>query len=364
MKNLSILQIAFTFVGCFIGVGFVSGKEQWMFLGSFGVPGFVGLLIAELIFLAFGIMLLRLAKMSGIEEMDKIIIRWNIPWLRNTLAVVECVYLFGAVTIMVAAAGALVDQLAGFPAWIANLIMSVLLVFVAIAGLKGMVSAFAIYVPILIVASIGVAISAFFHYGIDSIEFIPSDNGNPLLPHWIIGALTYAAYNMFAAIGMLTPLGRYIEKKRTVVTSISIGVLIMLIMSSSILCAIAASNGAGDTSLPMIELASGINSTLGYVYGAVLLLGMFGGALSCFVALETYIKIKFEKIAKHRIWVIIILVALAFIASLTGFDNLISTIYPVFGYLTIALFVCIVVNYFHYARKEKRGELDTPENQK
>ena len=46
MKEIKTWSLAFTYVGCFLGAGFISGQELWQFFGSFGNLGYVGFLLA------------------------------------------------------------------------------------------------------------------------------------------------------------------------------------------------------------------------------------------------------------------------------------------------------------------------------
>ena len=60
MKELKAIPLAFTYAGCFLGAGYVSGQELWQFFGSFGNWGYVGFVIAIGLFVMLGIMLIRL----------------------------------------------------------------------------------------------------------------------------------------------------------------------------------------------------------------------------------------------------------------------------------------------------------------
>lgn len=42
MNEMKTLPLAFTYVGVFLGAGFVSGPELWQFFGAFGNWGYVG----------------------------------------------------------------------------------------------------------------------------------------------------------------------------------------------------------------------------------------------------------------------------------------------------------------------------------
>ena len=50
MKKMGVLPLAFTYVGCFLGAGFVSGQELWQFFGAFGGLGFLGFAVAVALF--------------------------------------------------------------------------------------------------------------------------------------------------------------------------------------------------------------------------------------------------------------------------------------------------------------------------
>ena len=47
MKN--VLKVTFVIIGTMIGAGFASGKEIFLFFNSYGIKGFVGVLISTLL---------------------------------------------------------------------------------------------------------------------------------------------------------------------------------------------------------------------------------------------------------------------------------------------------------------------------
>jgi uncharacterized membrane protein YkvI len=44
MNHISTLQFALSYVGVFLGAGFVSGQELWQFFACFGPVGLLGFL--------------------------------------------------------------------------------------------------------------------------------------------------------------------------------------------------------------------------------------------------------------------------------------------------------------------------------
>ena len=80
---------------------------------------------------------------------------------------------------------------------------------------------------------------------------------------------------------------------------------------------------------------------------------MFGTALTSFVALVNYIKLKAVLSKKYTYILIWVTAVLVFIGSLCGFGDLIGTVYPLYGYMGIILLVFIVIS-FVKAKKQKR----------
>ena len=134
MNEMKTLPLAFTYVGVFLGAGFVSGPELWQFFGAFGNWGYVGFLLAAVLFTLFGILLVRLTQVAHTDEMDRLLVPWNIPWLRAASGIVAAAFLFGVVVIMAAGSGALLEQMTGLPTWIGNALFMLAVALVALLG--------------------------------------------------------------------------------------------------------------------------------------------------------------------------------------------------------------------------------------
>lgn len=160
MNEMKTLPLAFTYVGVFLGAGFVSGPELWQFFGAFGNWGYVGFLLAAVLFTLFGILLVRLTQVAHTDEMDRLLVPWNIPWLRGASGIVAAAFLFGVVVIMAAGSGALLEQMTGLPTWIGNALFMLAVALVALLGVTGMVSAFSALIPVLVLATLAFAAAA------------------------------------------------------------------------------------------------------------------------------------------------------------------------------------------------------------
>lgn len=350
MKKISVFGIAMTFAGCFLGAGYVSGQELWQFFGSFGKGGLAGLILAMVLMFVFGAILLWLTMKTGITEMDAIVIRWDIPWLKNTVGIIETVFLFCVYIIMAAGTASLIEQMLGIPRIIGGGVFCALVVLTSIYGVEGMIRVFSCIVPVLVVCTVLIGGYIVAKEGFSDVPMTKPVK-NPLLTNWILSAGTYVAYNIFGSVGILTPLGLRIDSSKKLVKGLAAGVLLLMLIAGAILSALWAMPEAAGEALPMLTLACNVHAAVGYGYAFLLFCGMFGGSLSAVVALDEYLKQKIRFVAKHRMLVIIIMSVLAWAGSLVGFSELIGTVYPIFGYFGIAALVLIVIHYCKVRKK-------------
>ena len=352
MKKLSTGQLALTFSGAFLGAGYVSGQELYQFFAAFGKWGLLGFPIAILSLAVSGFVLIDYSRKSGQTALDKVVIAKDIPWLRKLVAFLQILSLLSIITIILAGAGALVTQLFGIPAFIGSLVLAVLAFLVALFGLSGMISAFSVLVPIISAATVAFCIAACVRSGTDAFTLKAVPSHNKLIPNWFVAAFTYAGYNMFASIGIFTPLGSRLKSKRSTLWGIILGSFILMLIAFSILIPMCFWPETTNAPLPMLALAESLSRPLSIVYGILLLGGMFGTTVASMVAITTYIKVKYPKIEKHNVILLMILTIISFILSLFGFGNLIGTIDPIFGYLSFVFLLLIICNYIKLRKKE------------
>lgn len=351
MKKIGALQLGLSFAGCFLGAGYVSGQELWQFFGSFGSVGIAGLLLAVLLLALFGVLMLKINRLTGFEEADKLVAGEGHPLLRSAVTVLSLLFLFGVGTIMTAGAGASAHELFGISPTLGSLIFAALVAVVALAGLRGMISVFSATVPLLAAFSLAFGIYALSHYGFE----MPQPNEtNPLMSSWPVAAVSFACYNLFAGIAVIAPLGRHTKSSGTVFGGIVFGALVLLVTAGSVLVSISTAPRFYSAELPMLAFAQSIAPLFGTVYGVLLLFAMFGTAVSVTVALTNALRIKLKLSEGRKPVPVIAAAALMFGGSLFGFGDLIGLIYPVFGYCSSVLMVIMTIHFIR--RKAKKHE--------
>ena len=170
-------------------------------------------------------------------------------------------------------------------------------------------------------------------------------NKNPLIINWFVSAVVFASYNLFASIGILTPLGKTIDKRRTLYLGIIVGGIMLLLIAVSILISLATDIESVNTELPMLAKASSLGTVFQYIFAFLLFGGMFGTSVSSLFAIAEYIKSKKQSPQKSGAVSIIVASLLSVIGSMAGFNSLISIVYPLCGYFGFIGMILIAVNY-------------------
>ena len=344
MKKIGSLSLGLAFAGCFLGAGYVSGQELWQFFGAFGSSGIAGLVLAAALLFFVGVIMLLLGRATGLSDIGRLVIERDVPVLRAAVMVLEGLFLFGIGTIMSAGVGALIEQLVSLPSFIGSAVFIALVALVSLAGFSGMVSAFSATVPILSVVTLVFGIMSVCENG----AVLPEAAGgsNPLMSSWAVAAVSFACYNVFGSIAMIAPLGPYIKSKKAAVGGIAVGACVLLLIAGSVLVSVSAAPETASAELPMLALAQSRGTVWGYVYGVLLLLAMFGTALSSLVAFVSMLSAKSGRISRRRKPFTALCAVCMFLGSLFGFGDLIGVVYPIFGYCSSVFIVLMAAHYF------------------
>ena len=359
MKDLGAVRLALVYAGCFLGAGYVSGQELWQFFGVYGKYGYAGLLLAMALLGFFGVLMLLTARKMGDDDMDHVVIPWQIPWLHSALGVLECVFFFGVIAIMNAGVGAMAEQLFLIPHALTSAVFCALVLLIALLGLRGLASAFSVSVPLLVICTVLFGIIAVKENGFVLAAAPVIAESKSLLGCWLVGAVVYASYNIFGAFGIVIPFAGHVRGKRTVYAGIGLGTVLLALIAMSVLLSLHALPAAAEAELPMLYCAERQGSSLAYGYAFLLLLAMFGTSLSCLVGMVEYLELKRPRLkTRHGVFVAVLLF-LAYLAGLFGFGDLIGVIYPVFGYAGAAFLLCLLVQGIRQ-RKASAGSKKAP----
>ena len=351
MKHLSVIQLAFSYAGSFIGAGFISGQEIWAFFGCFGMAGFAGFAVTSALCLFLNYAAIDMIRNTGSEEMGRLLTAGENRTLILAVDVLQWLFLFGITVIMTAGASALLHDMTGLPAHAAGAAFTALVLVAAFFGLQSLVTVFSLLVPAAAVCTAAISLTVLWRAGFQPAPAAGSSSA--LLPNWQVRCLTYTAYNLFGNLSMIVPLARFIPDRRTLKRGLPLGAVFLMLLAGSMIAAFLVCPEAGLDELPMSFLARTVHPAVGTACGIMMGTGMYGAALGCFLALYEQLAIRSGLVRERRIPFFILSGITAFLCSLAGFSTLVGMVYPVFGYISIPLFVTLAVKWI---RGKRSGE--------
>ena len=348
MKKIGLLSMAFTFAGCLLGAGYVSGQELWQYFGSYGRIGIIGLMVSLVLVGLTSALVIWLSDNAKTGTVDRLLIRFDVPWLRVFVGILFSLLYFVIAIIMIAGISSLCVQMFGMNRTAGSALATILVMVTVYFGFGGMVRVFDLVIPVLVVAAVALSVICIVKSGAESIDLTIADN-NPLLGTWYMSAFNYATLNMFGSIGIIAPLASHFKSKSTGPVGILIGTAALTVIAVLLILAMSTSRESTGTDLPMLYIAQKMGGVYAVIYAVLLFIAMYGNANATMVAALNYAEKRLPngKEKKGRIIRITAAGAAAFICSLTGFTNLVATVYPVIGYIGIVSLILIIEHAIH-----------------
>lgn len=338
MKN--VLKVVFVIIGTLIGAGFASGQEVYLFFFSYGMKGLIGILISSIIigvviYSTFNI--LNKYKINTYKDFLNILIPKNTK-LKIIANFIINIFILITFFIMIAGFGAYFEQEIGINRLVGSLILAIITFIVFMTSIKGVVKVNELIVPILI--------GFIFIIGIISIKDTHILNlGNYVIrtnyTNFALSAVLYSSYNSILLIPVLITLNNYVKNKKQIFYISFISAIVTILLSVIIfLLLVRVDVDISKLEMPVVYVVSNMFKILRYIYGVIILGSIFTTAISLGVSfLQNTAKNK-----KGYTQISIIMCITSVIISKFGFSNLVSLLYPIFGYLGLIqiLRLCVI----------------------
>ena len=336
------LQIATTYIGTVVGAGFASGQEVLQFFTRHGPAALAAIGLTGVLFFALGVYALSLGRVHGVRTFGEVAATCMSPRSRRALGVLLVVLLFGVTVAMLAGSGALLREQFGIP-FSAGALFTVALTFVTlVAGLRGMMSANVIIVPLMIglVATIGFL--TFWRAGHMILPIFPAVS--PAVAPWriIVSACTYAGFNIGLSLTVLVPLGRVPMSRNSLLAGALLGAACLTgLLAILHLLLVSMYPHAFVFEIPMGYIASRLPPLLRYGFVCVLWGEIYSTLLGNVFGMAS------ELTARHPRYflpVVAVILTVAFGVCQIGFAHIVSMAYPVFGYLGLLILAVLLLS--------------------
>ncbi len=337
MKNFKII---FTIIATLIGAGFASGQEINTFFYIYGTKGLVGLAVCCMIFSAIIYKVLTIVEANSVEcYKDFIFFLFG----KNGFIINFIVGFFMLVTffVMVAGFGSYFSQEIGISPYVGSGILACLCFFTFMTNTNGVIKVSGLLVPILIffIVLIGLINVRFL-----DINFVFNilDSKNVTGFSWLLKSILYCSYNSILLIPVLVTFKNDIGSKRNIfVVSIFSGLTLFILAIFIFFMLTKISTDITKIEMPVIFVIRHFYKQFIHIYAFIILTSIYTTAISIGMGFLENFTIS-SKIETSYPLVTLIMCIIGFAVSGVGFSNLVTILYPFFGYLGIVQIVLLL----------------------
>lgn len=346
MNNTQIrnaLKISSLYIAATIGAGFASGKELFLFFTKYQDLSKYALGLSGVLFILVGFIILDYIRIHRPENMNDLFSGLVGKNFSIILSILISFFLVGVLSIMLSGMANILKEIAGISYDTSGILVTLLCFVILIFGIRAIVTLSQLVTPLLI---IGIIVLSIVLLKTDSIA--TTYTNSIITYNWGISAVIYIAYNILITVIVLIDAGYLLtSRKITILSSIIGGIglfstsylinLVLLKYYSLIIY----------EELPMLSLSKLYNQGVFFIWSIILFLSMLTTAVSSAIGC---INIMVTKIKLPRVLILFIFLSFTLRLTYIGFSQLITIVYPFFGYLGIIL---ILLLSFRYACNKK-----------
>ncbi|PYI56496.1 YkvI family membrane protein [Paenibacillus flagellatus] len=328
------IQIAFTYVGTIVGAGFATGQEILQFFTKYGAAASATIVAAGLLFVWLGTRMMLLAqtlRAASYEDLNKHLFG---PRAGEWFSLFTLVMLFGITTVMLAGGGSLFNEHFQLSYQAGLLIMLAFAYIVIAKGLQAIVAVNTVVVPLMALFCVLVVMTTAGTPNAGNWLTLSTDR--PALQVWTAPIL-YASYNLATAQAVLVPLGASVGDRAAIVRGGILGGLLVTAMLLAGHYALASQMpGVAQFEIPMSRLIARLGGFFQLLFVGVI----FGEIFTTYIANVYGLTLQ---IRQRTGWpgkpVIAAILLGTYAIGQIGFSKLLSTLYPLFGLLSLVWFV-------------------------
>lgn len=353
--NKKTLSIMLAYVGVLTGAGLASGQELMQYFISFGIPGLVGIVFIGVLHVLVGGIILQLGSYylaeSHIDVLEEVSDKSFLTKFMDKSLIANC-FLMGFV--MIAGAGANLEQQFGFKTWIGALLCSLLVIFIGMLDFEKVTKVIGAFTPLIILFTLIGAIFTFITVkpnwnDLDTLgKSLPSS-----LPTITLSSINYFGLCMMSGISMAFVLGgSRTDSKEAGIGGMLGGFLVALLTGFVGFTLFFQLPNVVDADIPMQIILEEINPYIGLLMSIIIFGMIFNTAISLFYAAARRFSSTENEFRKK----LVIFTLIGFGLSFLGFKKLMSILYPIIGFLGIILTSVLVLSWFN-ERDEIRHEM-------
>lgn len=342
--NKKTISIMLAYVGVLTGAGLASGQEIMQYFVSFGIPGLFGLGAIGIMHILVGGIILQLGSHyladSHIDVIEEVSNKYVGKFMDFAL-IVNC-FLMGFV--MIAGAGANLNQQFGFKPWIGSLICTLMIIFIGMLDFDKVTKVIGAFTPLIILFAVAGSIYTFVTIKPDwqGLDQLSQSVISPL-PNVALSTVNYFGLCMISGISMAFVLGGSKTDSAEAGLGGMLGGLMVAILTALVGFTLFFTLPIiKDSDIPMQIVLENIHPTLGLIMSLIIFGMIFNSSISLFYSAARRFSDTENKFRRN----LVVFTLLGFALSFMGFKKLMSILYPILGFLGLALTIILVIAWF------------------
>ncbi|NMD72790.1 hypothetical protein HHO41_21445 [Bacillus sp. DNRA2] len=329
-------QIAAVYVGTVVGAGFATGREIVEFFTRFGFIGLIGIGISGSLLIYLGSKLLRMAATVGAhsyQEFNEYLFGRIFGRVINMLTLLM---LLGVCAVMLSGAGAVFQEQLQLPKILGVVVTIILSLLVLVIGMKGLFVVNVVVVPMMISFSFILMVKSVALPGFsEQLMMIPFQADG-----WkaVVSPFSYAAFNLFLAQAVLVPVANEINDDLTLKWG---GIIGGIALTSILICghfSLIMLPQFESFEVPMAVIVKNIAAVFYWIYVMVIYGEIFTSVIGNVFGLERQLQ---NYVTLPSLVIISGIFLSCYFVSLVDYGELLSYLYPLFGYLSLAFIVLL-----------------------
>ncbi|QAY65328.1 YkvI family membrane protein [Paenibacillus protaetiae] len=325
-----VLQIAATYIGTVVGAGFATGQEIIQFFTRFGYWGTAMIAVATVMFVWLGMKMMLLSseiKAKSYEDLNKVLFgeRYG-RWISHFMLFI----LLGVTAVMLAGAGTIFYENWNISYQSGLLITMVGCFFLLRKGMKAILAVNAVIVPLMLLFTFLVMTNTFHMPESDRFLTLPTDQ-----PFWsaLAAPFLYTAFNLSMSQAVLVPLGAEVNDRKAIIIGSWVGGAgIGFLLLAGHIALSAHMPGVTQYEIPMGGIAKQLGYGVQLVYTFLIFAEIFTTLIADIYGLALQLQ---QRTGGSRSLITFSILMICYLASQIGFGPLLSTLYPVFGFISM-----------------------------
>ena len=347
---LRVIIMGGAFIGLLIGSGFTTGQEIMQYFVSYWYWGIAAIVLMFILFVYVGMSFVAVGYEQQFEEPKNIYRYYCGKYVGTFFDYFSAIFLFMSFWVMVAGAGAAVNQQFGWPGWLGGVAMGGITLITLYFGFNKLVDIIGCIGPVVSVLAIllGIAGVMMNPGGLS----VYKETLTPLLENktvlqagtnWFMSCASYVGFCMMWLAVFMTNMGKTANSRKEAFGGAIFGALLFSLAVLLLMFGLAANlSEVAGAQIPTLIIASKISPVLAVIYAIIVFTEIYTTAGPL---LWTPVK-RFapdEKSARYRIVLLVLGVVGIVVGILVPFDRMINIIYVINGYVGFLLLFMMIV---------------------